>query len=124
MSTVKNGFRQEQGGDKNAPFFENTNVVTNASFAFTAGAANVAEVAISLLDGAGDLVTQAIPFEVWLSDAANGAGLTGTTASGNVQAKAAYGADFGDFYKGEKRGLGIGAGGKTNASQSVAAMLD
>ena len=97
MSNVNNGFRQEQGGDKNAPFIEGTNVPTNVAFAFTAGAANVAEVAISLLDGFGNAVEQAMPFEVWLSDSAVGAGLTATSASGTVAAKAASGADFGDL---------------------------
>lgn len=97
MSNVKNGFRQAQAGDQNAPFFEDTNVPTNVSFAIAAGGANVSEIAVSLLDGLGNLVAQALALEIWLSDAASGAGLTGTSASGTVQAKSASGADFGDL---------------------------
>lgn len=56
-----------------------------------AGAANVAEVAIQVADGAGNPVTGVHILDVWLSDSASGAGLTGTTASGTVQAKSASG---------------------------------
>lgn len=92
--SVKHGNRQT-GSNGNAPFVESTNVSTSVSYAFTAGAANVAEIAISVLDGDGVLLTGARPLIVWLSDAATGAGLTGTSASGTVQAKSASGADFG-----------------------------
>lgn len=95
MSNVKNGFRQAHSGDGNAPFVESVNVSTSFSFAFTAGAANVAEIAISVLDGAATLLAGAKPLLVWLSDSATGAGLTATGASGTVQAKSASGADFG-----------------------------
>jgi hypothetical protein len=97
MSNVDNGFRQAGAGTNNAPFFNAVNVTTNSSFAITAGAANVSEIAISMLDGTGTgtLVADAAPMNVWLSDAATGAGLTGTSASGTVQAKSASGADFG-----------------------------
>lgn len=94
MSNVKNGFRQAGSGEDNAPFFEGVNVTTDSSFAISAGAANVTEIAISMLDGAEVLVADAMVMNVWLSDAATGAGLTGTTASGTVQAKSASGADF------------------------------
>ncbi len=95
MSNVKHGFRQAQAGDGNAPFFEGSNVSTTNSFTIAAGGANVSEIAIAMLDGNGDAVASAIPLTVWLSDAATGAGLTGTGASGTVQAKSASGADFG-----------------------------
>lgn len=91
---VKNGFRSPNGGSNNAPFFEGVNVVTNNSFTIAAGGANVSEIAIALLDGAGNAKASPLPMNVWLSDAATGAGLTGTSASGTVQAKSASGADF------------------------------
>ena len=95
MSNVLNGHRSAESGNKNAPFVEGVNVPTSFSFAFTAGAANVAEVAISVLDGTAALLAGARPFKVWLSDSATGVGLTSTSASGTVQAKSASGADFG-----------------------------
>lgn len=94
MSNVKNGFRQANSGDENAPFFENTNVTTNVAFAIAAGGSNISEIAVSLLDGLGNLVEQALAFEIWLSDAATGATLTTTGASGTVQVKSASGDDF------------------------------
>ena len=69
--------------------------VASATFTFAAGAANVAEVAIALVDGAGVVVAQPQLFDVWLSDAATGLGLTTTSASGTVTAKAASGAVVG-----------------------------
>lgn len=95
MSNVKNGYRPTVSGDKNAPFIEGVNVSTSFSFAFTAGAANVAEIAISVLDGAAALLAGARPLLIWLSDSATGVGLTSTSASGTVQAKSASGVDFG-----------------------------
>lgn len=95
MSNTNNGFDQPKGGGAdNAPFHEGVNLATQASFAFTPGAANVAEVAISLLDGHGDAVALSQPINVWLSDDAAGTGLTATSASGTVQAKASSGTDF------------------------------
>ncbi|MCK5617725.1 hypothetical protein KAR91_88490 [Candidatus Pacearchaeota archaeon] len=95
MSNVKNGHRPAHAGNGNAPFVEGVNVPTSFSFAFTAGAANVAEVAISVLDGTAALLAGARPFKAWLSDSATGVGLTATSASGTVQAKSASGADLG-----------------------------
>lgn len=95
MSDVQFGNEQPQSSDNdNAPFAEGVLLNTQVSFTFTAGAANVAEVAIALLDGHGDAVALPQPFKVWLSDAATGLGLTATSASGTVQAKAASGTDF------------------------------
>lgn len=60
-----------------------------------AGAANVCNVAIVAKDAAGVAMTRSVLLLVWLSDASTGIGLTGTSASGTVQAKAGTGADFG-----------------------------
>lgn len=63
-------------------------------FAPAAGAANVCEVTCTVKDYAGNTVAEAVVFDLWLSDATSGAGLTATTASGAVAAKAASGTDF------------------------------
>lgn len=72
-------------------------VPLNITFDAAAGGTNVAEVTITVRDGAGNVIAAPFPLLVWLSDAATGAGLTATTASGTVQAKAGSGADFGDL---------------------------
>lgn len=64
------------------------------SFAIAAGGANVCEVTISVKDNAGNLLAGKWALVVWLSDDAGGMGLTGTTASGTVQAKSNEGADL------------------------------
>lgn len=46
---------------------------------------------ITALEGDGNPVAEPVLFDLWLSDDADGDGLTGTTASGTVQAKAASG---------------------------------
>lgn len=56
-----------------------------------AAGSNVCEVTITAVDGAGATIAGVWNADVWLSDAASGAGLTGTTASGTVTAKAASG---------------------------------
>jgi hypothetical protein len=66
----------------------------NVTFAYAAGAANVAEVTITVVDSAGVAIAEAFVLDVYLSDAATGVGITGTSASGTVQAKAASGADL------------------------------
>lgn len=71
------------------------NMPASISFVYTAGAANVAEVAISVLDSAGSVIAAVFNMDVYLSDAATGAGVTATAASGTVQAKSASGYDFG-----------------------------
>jgi len=72
-------------------------IVASFTFAASAGAENVCEVAITLKDAAAATVDGPRPFMVWLSDADTGVGLTATTASGTVQAKAESGADFATF---------------------------
>lgn len=59
-----------------------------------AGGSNVCEVTITIKDARGVAIAGVFNFDVWLSDAATGAGLTGTTASGAVAAKAASGTDL------------------------------
>lgn len=66
-------------------------VPATATFSIAAGGSNVSEVTIQLKDGAGNNIATARVFEVWLSDAATGLGLTATTASGTVTAKSASG---------------------------------
>lgn len=62
--------------------------------AAAAGGANVSEVTITVLDGAGAAITTPALLDVWLSDDAQGEGLTSTTASGTVQAKSGEGTDL------------------------------
>ncbi len=68
-----------------------------SSFSFTpaAGAANVSNVTIQAKDAEGASLAGVHLLTVWLSDASTGLGLTGTSASGTVTAKAASGAVFG-----------------------------
>lgn len=65
--------------------------VAGASAVVTSAAANVSEVAITVVDSAGKAVAGVHNIDVWLSDDAAGEGLTASTASGTVQAKAASG---------------------------------
>lgn len=92
---TSNGFRTANTGRDNPLYINDANTVANFSFTIAPGAANVCEVAIALLDSADVAVAEPQPFTVWLSDAATGVGLTGTTASGTVTAKSASGAVFG-----------------------------
>jgi hypothetical protein len=62
-----------------------------------AGTANVSNVTVQAKDAAGTNMARAVWLMVYLSDAATGIGLTGTAASGTVQAKAASGTDFAIF---------------------------
>ena len=61
------------------------------TFAAAAGASNVVEVTITPRDAVGAALAGVRTLEVWLSDDATGAGLTGTTASGTVFAKSGEG---------------------------------
>jgi hypothetical protein len=69
----------------------------NITFAIAAGTANVSEVTCTVKDAAGSTLAGVFNFDLWLSDAATGAGLTGSTASGAVTAKAASGAVVGTY---------------------------
>lgn len=44
-----------------------------------------------MVDANADAIAQPVNFDLWLSDADTGAGLTGDAASGNVEAKATKG---------------------------------
>jgi len=79
---------------KHQSLLNNTDVFSMSAVITPAGA-DVAEVAISALGYDGELVAGGHLFEVWLSDDADGVGLTATTASGTVTAKAASGAVIG-----------------------------
>lgn len=70
-------------------------IPTDVVFAYTAGASNIAEVEISVTNKDGQVVPGVHVLDILLSDAATGIGITGTTASGTVQAKAASGTDYG-----------------------------
>lgn len=72
-----------------------TGLPVAVTFAAAAGGANVAEVTATVKDAAGNTLAGVHNLDLWLSDAATGAGLTGTSASGNVEAKAASGTVFG-----------------------------
>ena len=69
----------------------------SATIVPTAAAENVCEVAISLVDGFGNVIPKSAIIDVYLSDSATGAGLTSTSASGTVAAKSASGTDLFTF---------------------------
>lgn len=71
-----------------------TNLPASVSTAAAAGGANVAEVTFTVKDAAGVAIAGVFNMDIWLSDAATGAGLSSTAASGTVQAKAASGTDL------------------------------
>lgn len=66
--------------------------IASITLAPAAGGANVCEVTITVKDAAGTAIDNVHVLEVYLSDSSVGAGLTATTASGTVTAKAASGA--------------------------------
>lgn len=63
----------------------------SVTLAIAAGGTNVSEVTLTVQDAAGATLTGIRNLEIWLSDAATGAGITGTTASGTVTAKTSEG---------------------------------
>lgn len=70
-------------------------IVSDVTFSAAPGAANVTEVTITVRDGAGNAIAEVHALDVYLSDAATGAGLTATTASGTVTVKAGSGTVLG-----------------------------
>lgn len=74
-----------------------TGLAQDVAFSIAAGGSNVCEVTITVKDGLGDTVPFAHNLDVWLSDDNDGEGLTATTASGTVTAKASSGAVFGTY---------------------------
>jgi hypothetical protein len=69
-------------------------IARNITGVAAAGAANVTEVTITVKDENLDAVAKVHNLDVWLSDDADGEGLTATTASGAVAAKASSGTDL------------------------------
>ena len=67
-------------------------IAVGFTLAAAAGGSNVCEVTITAVNAAGTTVAAAHMLDVFMSDAATGAGLTGTSASGTVTVKAASGA--------------------------------
>lgn len=62
------------------------------TMAAASAAANVSEVTFTVKDADGNTIAGVQQFDVYLSDAATGAGLTATTTSGTVTVKSASGA--------------------------------
>jgi hypothetical protein len=71
------------------------NMPSTVTIAAAAGGANVSEVTYTVKDAAGSTIAGVFTFDVFLSDAATGAGLTATSASGTVTVKSASGAVIG-----------------------------
>jgi hypothetical protein len=69
-------------------------VPTSVTMAAAAGSANVSEITFTVKDAAGATIAGVFNLDIWLSDAATGEGLTATTASGTVAAKASSGTDL------------------------------
>lgn len=89
---MDNGFEQPKGsGTSNPLFLDSLAVPYSVGFSIAAAGANVSEVTLTLKDGHGNTVARALNIEIWLSDAATGLGITATTASGTVTAKASSG---------------------------------
>ena len=70
-------------------------IPTDITFAIADGASTITEVEISVVNEDGFIIPGVHALDVYLSDAATGVGITGTTASGTVQAKSASGTDIG-----------------------------
>lgn len=83
----------------------------NLSFAAAPGTANVSLVTIQVKDSAGNNLAGVWNFDVWLSDAATGAGLTAVTASGAVAAGAS-GTDLGVYAASKAKRVQTDATGK------------
>jgi len=65
------------------------------TFTPAAGSSNVSEVTLQVIDRNGRPIASVFNIDVYLSDSANGDGLTTVTASGAVAVKASNGADLG-----------------------------
>lgn len=86
QSLLDNGNRLPGSSKKNAPYANGRNLANQITFSPAPGAADVCNVTINLLDGMEDAaaITEGMLCNVWLSDSADGIGLTATTASGTV----------------------------------------
>ena len=78
----------------NASFGQDSGIASSAVGVAAAGGANVAEVTVTVKDAGGATVAKPSVLDLWLSDDADGEGLTAVTASGTVQPKAASGTLF------------------------------
>jgi hypothetical protein len=67
-------------------------ILDSFSFVAASAASNVCEVTVTALDPDAATLAEPVVFDIWLSDASTGAGLTGTTTSGTVTVKSASGA--------------------------------
>lgn len=72
-------------------------IPADISFVAAAGASTICDVTITVKDAAGVAIAEAFILDVWLSDAATGVGLTGTSTSGTVTNKFASGAVFSTY---------------------------
>lgn len=93
MNVTSKGFIKRGKGKEalDALLLAGIHIPTDVTFAIASAAANVSEVTITVVNKDGYTIPGVHVLDVWLSDAATGVGLTGTTASGTVQAKAASG---------------------------------
>jgi len=91
------GFVGRTRGKKayDALFVGGKQLATDVTFAIAAGGSNVCEVTLQVCDKDGVAIAGCQVLDVYLSDAATGIGITGTSASGTVQAKSACGTDVG-----------------------------
>jgi hypothetical protein len=78
-----------------APSIVGKNIPYNFAISYAPGGANIANVTFQLQDALGNNVARIINFDVWLSDAATGIGLTATTASGGFAAASGGGTIIG-----------------------------
>jgi hypothetical protein len=89
QNNVKNGIQAAQGnGRDNVPFANDKNLPMTITTAAVAGGSTISLVTFTVKDGAGNALTRPFIFDLYLSDAADGEGLTATTASGAVAAGA------------------------------------
>lgn len=91
----------EQGGDRlvvgSSGSIRRVGYPQGFTFAAASAAANVCEVTVTATDEAGTTVARPLIFDLWLSDAATGVGLTATGASGTVTVKTASGTVIGTY---------------------------
>ena len=80
----------------NIPQFAGKGIPTGVAITNAVGAsANIANVTFQVQDVAGNAIAGVFNLDVWLSDAATGAGLTATTASGGIAAASSGGTVLG-----------------------------
>ncbi len=74
------------------PIINDNIVPASFSFSISAGASNITEIAITVLDAYGKAITDIVTFNVWLAATAiTGAGLHATTPSGDFAVKTSGG---------------------------------